>query len=137
MRHIFSKYGGNMAEAGSVSWMFSKKGSIVVDKSATTEDKLMEIALEAGADDIQEDSSNWEILTSPENFEAVTSSLGANNIASISSEIAMVPQTWIKLTGKDAQQILKLVEALEDHDDSQHVWANFDIEEEELVQLAG
>lgn len=137
MRHIFSRYGGNMAEAGSVSWMFTKKGSIVVDKAAVSEDKLMELALEAGADDIQEDSSNWEILTAPENFEAVNSALTAQNIPTISSELAMVPQTWIKLTGKEAQQILKLVEALEDHDDVQHVWANFDIEEEELVQLAG
>jgi len=137
MRHIFSRNNGNMSEAGSVSWMFHKKGSIVVEKSAIDEEKLMEIALEAGADDIQEDSGNFEILTTPGNFEAVTEALSKNNIPTISADLAMVPQTWIKLTGKEAQQVLKLVEALEDHDDVQHVWANFDIAEEELIQLAG
>jgi transcriptional/translational regulatory protein YebC/TACO1 len=117
--------------------MFSKKGLIIVEKSAVDEEKLMEIAIEAGADDIQEDSGNFEILTSPDHFHAVTEELSKNNIPTISAEVAMVPQTWIKLTGKDAQQVLKLVEALEDHDDVQHVWANFDIEEAELVKLAG
>jgi YebC/PmpR family DNA-binding regulatory protein len=137
MRHVFSRNNGNMGEAGCVSWMFHKKGSIVVDKTAATEDKLMEIALDAGADDIQEDGGNFEILTSPDHFEKVVGALHAENIPTVSAEVAMVPQTWIKLTGKEAQQCLKLVEALEDHDDVQKVWANFDIEEEELVQLAG
>jgi YebC/PmpR family DNA-binding regulatory protein len=137
MRFIFSKGNGNMGEAGCVSWMFHKKGSIVVDKSAASEEKLMEIALEAGADDIQEDSGNFEILTAPDHYEKVVTALAANNIPTVSAELAMVPQTWVKLTGKEAQQILKLVEALEDHDDVQKVWANFDIEEEELVRLAG
>jgi YebC/PmpR family DNA-binding regulatory protein len=137
MRHVFSRNNGNMGEAGSVSWMFHKKGSIVIDKNAVSEDKLMEIALEAGADDIQEDSGNFEVLTSPEAFDKVTKALEASQIPTISAELAMVPQTWIKLTGKEAQQVLKLVEALEDHDDVQKVWANFDIAEEELVQLAG
>src|SRR5262249_51491017 len=137
LRHVFSRNGGNMAEAGSVAWMFHKKGTVVVDKANVSEDKLMELALEAGADDIQDDGTNFEILTAPGNYEAVTQALATNNIATVSAELAMVPQTWIKLTGKDAQQILRLVEALEDHDDVQHVWANFDIEEEELVRLAG
>jgi YebC/PmpR family DNA-binding regulatory protein len=137
MRYVFSRNNGNMGEAGSVSWMFSKKGSIVIDKNAVTEDKLMEVALEAGADDIQEDSGNFEVLTTPAAFEKVNVALQSNQIPVISSEVAMVPQTWIKLTGKEAQQVLKLVEALEDHDDVQKVWANFDIAEEELVQLAG
>ena len=137
IRHVFSRNNGNMGEAGCVSWMFAKKGTILVDKTAVDEEKLMEIALEAGADDIQEDSGNFEILTAPENLEKVTNALSSNNVPVISSETAMVPQTWIKLTGKEAQQILKLADALEDHDDVQHVWANFDIEEEELVQLAG
>ncbi|HJZ11870.1 MAG TPA: YebC/PmpR family DNA-binding transcriptional regulator, partial [Acidobacteriota bacterium] len=137
LRHVFSRNGGNMAEAGSVAWMFSKRGSIVIDKKAVGEEKLMEIALEAGADDIQEDATNFEVLTAPEKLEAVNNALNANQIPYISSEVAHVPQTWIKLTGKDAQAILKLVEALEDHDDVQKVWANFDIEEEELVRLAG
>ena len=137
MRYVFSRNNGNMGEAGSVSWMFSKKGSIVIDKNAVTEDKLMEVALEAGADDIQEDSGNFEVLTTPAAFEKVTTALQSNQIPVISSEVAMVPQTWVKLTGKEAQQVLRLVEALEDHDDVQKVWANFDIAEEELVQLAG
>jgi YebC/PmpR family DNA-binding regulatory protein len=137
MRYVFSRNNGNMGEAGCVSWMFHKRGSIIIDKGAVSEDKLMEIALEAGAEDIQEDSGNFELLTSPETFEKVTTALQENQIPVIHSEIAMVPQTWIKLTGKEAQQVLKLVEALEDHDDVQKVWANFDISEEELVQLAG
>jgi len=137
IRHVFSRNAGNMGEAGSVSWMFSKKGSIVVDKNSVSEDKLMEIVLESGADDIQDDAGNFEILTSPENFEKVTAALTTAEIPTVSAEVAMVPQTWIKLTGKEAQQILKLVEALEDHDDVQHVWANFDIEEDELERLAG
>ena len=137
IRHVFSRNNGNMGEAGCVSWMFAKRGTIIVDKTAVEEERLMEIALEAGADDIQEDAGNFDILTPPENLEKVTHALNSNNIAVLSSETAMVPQTWIKLTGKEAQQILKLAEALEDHDDVQHVWANFDIEEQELVQLAG
>jgi YebC/PmpR family DNA-binding regulatory protein len=137
MRYVFSRNNGNMGEAGCVSWMFHKKGSIVVDKAAADEEKLMEVALESGADDIQEDSGNYEVLTAPENFDKVTTALAASKIPTVSAELAMVPQTWIKLTGKEAQQVLKLVEALEDHDDVQHVWANFDIAEEELVQLAG
>ena len=137
MRYVFSRNNGNMGEAGSVSWMFHKKGSIVIDKNSVSEDKLMEIALEAGADDIQEDSGNFEVLTSPESFEKVSTALHNNQIPIVAAELAMVPQTWIRLTGKEAQQVLKLVEALEDHDDVQKVWANFDISEEELVQLAG
>ena len=137
MRFLFSRNNGNMAEAGSVSWMFTKKGSIVIDKSGVDEEKLMEVALEAGADDIQEDEGNFEVLTTPEAFSKVTTALQNANIATVSAELAMVPQTWIKVTGKEAQQVLKLVEAFEDHDDVQKVWANFDISEEELVQLAG
>jgi YebC/PmpR family DNA-binding regulatory protein len=137
MRYIFSRNSGSMGEAGSVSWMFHKKGSIVIDKNAVDEEKLMEVALEAGADDIQEDSGNFEVLTSPEAFHKVTAALQAHEIPTISAELAMIPQTWIPVTGKEAQQVLKLVEAFEDHDDVQKVWANFDISEEELVQLAG
>ena len=105
MRFVFSRHNGNMGEAGSVSWMFTKKGSIVVDKSGVDEDKLMEIAIEAGADDIQEDAGNFEILTSTDHFVAVTEALSKNNIPTISAEMAMIPQTWIKITGKEAQQV--------------------------------
>ena len=137
MRYVFSRNNGNMGEAGSVSWMFHKRGSIVIDKNAVDEEKLMEVALEAGADDIQEDSGNYEVLTSTEAFHKVTNALQAKEIPTISAEVAMIPQTWIQVTGKEAQQVLRLVEALEEHDDVQKVWANFDISEEELVQLAG
>jgi YebC/PmpR family DNA-binding regulatory protein len=137
MRYVFSRNNGNMAEAGSVSWMFTKRGSVVIDKNAVSEEKLMEVALEAGAEDIQEDEGNFEVLTAPEAFNKVTTALQSAEIPTLSAELAMIPQTWIRLTGKEAQQVLRLVEALEDHDDVQKVWANFDISEEELVQLAG
>lgn len=137
MRYVFSRNNGNMGEAGCVSWMFHKKGSIVVDKAAVSEDKLMEIALDSGADDIQDDGGHFEILTAPDHFEKMVAALAAAGIPTVSAEVAMIPQTWIKLTGKEAAQMLRLVDALEDHDDVQKVWANFDIEEEELVQLAG
>src|SRR5437867_7424787 len=105
IRHVFSRNNGNMAEAGAVSWMFHKKGTIVVDKKNASEEKLMEIALEAGADDIQEDETNFEILSAPENFEKVNNALQTAQIPVVSAEVAMVPQTWIKLTGSDAQKI--------------------------------
>lgn len=137
MRYLFSRNNGSMGEAGCVSWMFHKKGSILIDKSSVNEDKLMELVLEAGADDIQDDGKTYEVLTAPESFSKVTDALENGKIPVLSSELAMVPQTSIKLTGKEAQQLMRLVEALEDHEDVQKVWANFDIEEEELVQLAG
>ena len=127
IRHIFSKNGGNLGESGSVGWMFEKKGYIVVSKSAKPEEELFDIAIEAGADDLRDDEDNFEIITSPENFEAVSNALKAAAIEPQVAEVEMVPQNYIRLEGGDARQMLKLMEALEDHDDVQKVSANFDM----------
>ncbi len=132
IRHLLSKNGGNLGESGSVKFMFHRKGYFVVEKSAVDEDKLMEIALSAGADDMTEDGSDFEITTSPESFDAVKSALEEAGIPMAASEISMVPQNHVKLEGKSAQTMLKLMEALEEHEDVQNVWANFDIDESEM-----
>jgi len=132
IRHLFGKHGGNMAEAGSVGWMFHRKGQIVVPKEQATEDRMLDIVLDAGAEDMRDDGLAWEVITSPENFEKVREALASAGIKPASAEIAMVPQNYVKLTGAAAQQMLRLVEALEEHDDVQHVFANFDIDEKEI-----
>ena len=136
IRHAFSKYGGNMAEAGAVSWMFHKKGSIVLPKSAAKEDDLMGIVLEAGADDLRDDGENWEVVTEPGAFEDVLNAVKSGNLTPSHSEVAMLPQNYIKLEGSAANQMIKLMEALEDHDDVQHVYANFDIDQKQLEEVA-
>ncbi len=133
IRHIFSKNGGNLGESGSVSWMFEKKGYIVVDKTAKPEDELFELAIEAGADDLRDDEENFEIITAPDNFEQVLTAVKSAGIEPHVAEIEMVPQTYVKLEGQDARQMLKLMEALEDHDDVQKVSANFDISEADMA----
>ena len=133
IRHIFSKNGGNLGESGSVGWMFEKKGYIVVSKSAKPEEELFDIAIEAGADDLRDDEDNFEIITSPENFEGVSSALKTAGIEPQVAEVEMVPQNYIRLEGGDARQMLKLMEALEDHDDVQKVSANFDISEADMA----
>jgi YebC/PmpR family DNA-binding regulatory protein len=133
IRHMFSKNGGNLGESGSVRFMFEKRGYIVVDKAAKPEDELLELALEAGADDLRDDQDNFEILTAPENFDTVLTAVKAAGIEPQLAEVEMVPNTYIKLTGNDARQMLKLMEALEDHDDVQKVSANFDIDEAEMA----
>jgi YebC/PmpR family DNA-binding regulatory protein len=132
IRHIFSKNGGNMGESGSVGWMFDKKGYIVVDKAAKSEDELFEIAIEAGADDVQDDGDVWEILTAPENFEAVNEAIKKAGVAPQAAEISMIPQNYIHLEGSDASQMMKLYDALDDNDDVQKVYANFDIDDAEM-----
>jgi YebC/PmpR family DNA-binding regulatory protein len=134
IRHVLSKNGGNLGETGCVGWMFERKGYFVVDKAAMDEDKLMEIVLSAGADDMREDGSNFEILTAPESFETVRAALESAKITTTASEISMIPQNYVKLEGKSAQTMLKLMEALEDHEDIQNVWSNFDIDESELQE---
>lgn len=129
LRHLFSKNGGNLGEAGSVAWIFDKKGYIVVDKAATSEEELFEIALEAGADDMQDDGESFEILTAPETFEAVSDAIKSAGIEPQAAEVSMIPQNFIHLEGAEAAQMLKLYEAIEDHDDVQNVYANFDIDE--------
>ena len=132
IRHMFSKNGGNLAAAGAVAWMFEKKGYIVVDKAAKPEDELFEIAIEAGADDLRDDEENFEIITSPEKFENVQSAIKSAGIEPQMAEVSMVPQNYIALTGADAKTMMKLYEALEDNDDVQKVYANFDIDENEM-----
>jgi YebC/PmpR family DNA-binding regulatory protein len=133
IRHLFSKNGGNLGESGSVGWMFEKKGYIVVDKSAKSEEELFELAIDAGADDLRDDEDNFEIITSPEAFDKVLMAIKGAGIEPQVAEIEMVPQNYIRLEGADARQMLKLMEALEDHDDVQKVSANFDISEADMA----
>ncbi|MBI4265457.1 MAG: YebC/PmpR family DNA-binding transcriptional regulator [Acidobacteria bacterium] len=132
IRHLLSKHAGNLAAENSVAWMFTRKGQVVVEKGKVDEDKLLAAALDAGADDMNDDESGWEIVCAPENFEAVRDAIKALGVEPSTAAVAMVPQNYVKLTGKDAQQMLRLMEAIEDHDDVQHVWANFDVEEKEI-----
>jgi len=134
IRHVFSKNGGNMGEAGSVAWMFSKKGYISVDSSKADEETLMSLAVDAGAEDFRSEGSTYEIYTSPESFDSVLESIKAKGIPTISAEISMIPQSYVKVEGKSAQAVVKLMDALDEHDDVQHVYANFDIEEAELAE---
>jgi YebC/PmpR family DNA-binding regulatory protein len=136
IRHIFSKHGGNLGESGCVSWMFNKKGYVVVEKDKADEEKLLNIVMEAGADDLSEDGTNWEIFTSPNTLPHVVDQLKSQNITPALAEVSMIPQSYVKLSGRSAQQMLRLSEELEDHEDVQHVYANFDIEESELHALA-
>ena len=133
IRHMFSKNGGNLAAAGAVAWMFEKKGYIVVEKAAKPEEELFDIVIEAGADDLRDDQDNFEIITSPENFESVQTAVKSAGIEPQMAEISMVPQNYIKLAGTDARQMLKLMETIEDHDDVQKVYANFDIDEADMA----
>jgi YebC/PmpR family DNA-binding regulatory protein len=136
IRHIFGKNGGNMGEAGSVAWMFHKKGSISVPKSAAKEDDLMNIILEAGGEDLRDDGTNWEILTDPGSYEPVLEAVKKAGINPEVSEIGMVPQNYIKLEGQPANTMIRLLEALEDQDDVQHVYSNFDMDEAQLEAMA-
>src|SRR5215475_6741962 len=136
IRHAFGKNGGNMAEAGAVAWMFHKKGDIVVPKSAASEDQLMGIVLEGGADDLRDDGETWEVITEPSAFESVVEAVKGAGIQPASAEVAMIPQNYIKLEGQQAGQMIRLVEALEDHDDIQHVHSNFDIDQKVLEEVA-
>lgn len=137
IRHVFQKNSGNMAEAGAVSWMFHKKGDIVIPKSAAKEDDLMGIVLEAGADDLRDDGENWEVLTDPHSFEPVLEAVKKAGIQPASASVAMIPQSYIKLEGAAATQMIRLVEALEEHDDVQNVHSNFDIDQKLLEEVAG
>jgi YebC/PmpR family DNA-binding regulatory protein len=132
IRHVMNKHSGNLGEAGSVAWMFHRKGDIVVPKEQAGEEQIMSIVLDAGAEDLRDDVSSWEVVTPPEAFESVRDALVAAGIKPSSAELAMVPQNYVKLTGTPAQHMLRLMEALEEHDDVQHVYANFDIDEKEI-----
>ncbi len=136
IRHLFSKNGGNMGEQGSVAWMFERKSQIIIEGDKASEDHLMDLVLEAGADDLRNDGGNWEVLSPPENHEAVMAALEKAKIPTVEAQIAMVPKNLMKLEGKNAGAMLRLSEALEEHDDVQDVYSNFDIDEKELEALA-
>ncbi len=127
IRHAMTKHGGNMGENGCVAYMFDKKGYLVVEKGAADEEALMEVALEAGAEDVREDGSNFEVITAPEDFEAVKEAIDAAEIATIAAEVTMLPQTMAPLDGDTALKMIKLIDALDDCDDVQKVYTNADI----------
>ncbi len=135
IRHIFSKNGGNLGAAGCVAWMFKKKGYIAIERTAVSEEALMEKALEAGAEDVREEGDVYEVITAPEDFEAVKAALDTLKVPYVSAEITMLPQNTTELTGKDAEQMVRLMEMLEDCDDVQKVYTNADIPDE-LVSRA-
>jgi YebC/PmpR family DNA-binding regulatory protein len=136
IRHVFGKNGGNMAEAGAVSWMFHKKGDIVIAKSAAKEDDLMGIVLDAGAEDLRDDGETWEVVTEPSAYEAVLEAVKKAGIEPVSASVAMIPQNTIKLEGSNATTMIRLMEALEEHDDVQSVHANFDIDQKLMEEVA-
>ena len=135
LRHAFTKYNGNIGATGCVSWMFDKKGLISFDKEKVDEDKLMEVALDAGADDINDEGSTLEIITDPNDFEAVKEALDKNGLQYVFAKISMIPQNTVKLNKKEAEQVLKLMETLEDSDDVQNVYANFDIPDDIMENI--
>jgi len=136
IRHIFSKNGGNLGEQGSVAWMFERKSQMYVDKEHATEDKLMEIVLDAGGDDIRDDGESWQILSAPEAHEAVLQALQKAGIAAEGASVAMVPKNLMKLEGNNAKSMLRLNDVLEDNEDVQYVFSNFDVDEKELEAMA-
>ena len=137
IRHAFSKNGGNLGESNSVSWMFTKKGVITIAKSAANEDKLTEIALEAGADDLSDEGDTWEVITGPKEFEPVVEAIKAAGIAPEHAEVTMIASTYQKLEGTQASAMMRLLETLEDLDDTQNVYTNFDMDEAAIAAHAG
>ncbi len=136
LRNIMSKKNGNLAGAGAVSWMFTKKGYLLIERSQAEEEALMTIALDAGAEDFKSDDKNYEITTAVQDFEKVKQAIEAKGIKWQDAELTMIPSSTIKLTGGDAKQLLALIDALEEHDDVQQVYANFDIPDEIMEQIA-
>ena len=136
MRHMFSKNGGNLGELGSVSWMFKRKSQIIIEKDKAAEDKLMDLVLEVGGEDLRDDGEVWTILSAPEAHEALVAALAGAGIETASAEVSFVPDNLIKLEGANVRAMLKLNEALEDHDDVQNVYSNFDFDEKEVEALA-
>jgi YebC/PmpR family DNA-binding regulatory protein len=137
IRHIFSKQGGNLGEQGSVGWMFERRSQILIEHAKATEDRLMEIALDAGAEDLRDDGSNWDVVSPPEAHDKVLEAIHKAGIETVSAEVAMIPKNTVKLEGKQAAGMLRLAEALEEHEDVQNVYSNFDIDEKEMEALAG
>lgn len=136
IRHMFSKNGGNLGEPGSVAWMFERRSQVIVDAEKASEDQLMSLVLDSGAEDLRDQEGAWEILSPPEAHEAVLQALEKAGVPNESAEIAMVPKNTMKLEGKTAQAMLKLYDALEDHDDVQSVYGNYEVDEAEVEALA-
>jgi YebC/PmpR family DNA-binding regulatory protein len=132
IRHAFSKNGGNLGEQGSVSWMFERKSQIIIEKENATEDQLMELALEAGADDVKDDGDSWEILSAPEAHATVLEALQKAGIATVEAEIGMIPKSPMRVDAKHVGGMLRLLEVMEDHDDTQNVYTNFDYDEDDV-----
>ena len=132
IRHLLSKHGGNLGTTNSVAWMFDKRGYIVIEKAGSDEEALMAAAIDAGADDFEEDGDNWEVVSPPDAHDQVLSAVKAAGGAPVTAQIAMLPKNQVKVKGKQAQQLLKLMDVLEDQDDVQHVWSNCDIDAKEI-----
>ena len=132
IRHLLTKHGGNLGSSNSVAWMFDKRGHLLVEKSAVDEEALMTATIEAGADDLRDEDGNWEILSTPETFDAVAEAVRGLGVEPASAQVAMLPQNFVLLEGKSAQQMLKLIGALDELDDIRHVWSNFDIDDKEI-----
>ena len=135
VKHAFERHGGNLGEPGCVAWMFDKKGLILIEKDQVDEEKLLDLALEAGAEDVNDEDSEFEIITDPADFEGVKETLDSANIPYTLAEISMIPKNTLKLEGKKAQQMLSLMQVLEDNDDVSNVYANFDIPDEVMEAL--
>ena len=136
IRHIFTKMGGNLAEQGAVAWMFERKSQILIEQQKATEDTLMGVVLDAGAEDLRDDGGQWAVISAPEAHDAVVEALRKAGIETAEAQISMIPKNMVKLTGKSAGSMLKLAEALEEHEDVQNVYSNFDIDEKEMEALA-
>jgi YebC/PmpR family DNA-binding regulatory protein len=136
IKHIFERHGGNLGEPGCVSWMFEKKGLIVFEKNSVEEEKLLDLALEAGAEDIKESETQFEVLSDPADFESVKKAFDDEGLSYTLAEISMIPQNTVRLEGKEAERMLTLMGALEENDDINHVYANFDIPDEVMEALS-
>jgi YebC/PmpR family DNA-binding regulatory protein len=136
IRHLFTKFGGNLGEQNSVAWMFEKKGYLVLDKGNLSEDELMELVLEAGGEDLRDDGESYEVFTTPEAYPSVREVLEKRKVPIVTGEISMVPKNRVRVEGAKARSLLNMMEALEDHEDVQHAYANFDISDEEIDRQA-
>ena len=132
IRHLLSKHNGNLGTTNSVAWMFEKHGYIVVEKAGVDEETLMTAVIEAGADDFKDEGESWEIISTPELFEEIRSAVTAAGVEPMSAQVAMLPQNLVRLEGKQAQQMIKLMDVLEDQDDVQNLWSNFDVDTKEI-----
>ena len=132
IRHLLTKHGGNLGSSNSVAWLFDKRGYVLVDREAVDEEALMAAAIDAGADDFRDDGAHWEIVSAPESFDAVAEAVRALGVEPASAQVAMLPRNSVVLEGKPAQRMMKLMGALEDLDDTRHVWSNFDVSEKEI-----